>query len=716
MANEGKGRLPDHFDQERIAPRPHEHAWFLQCTAAEEVGQLLKEGQDTLAWDKIVSLADNSTDHRVGWPLKVECACCGIERNFDFIYGSFARMKHEQQVERKKGHASRESEYLGSPAIGYFNGTVVQEALDIIMERRASHQRGKLRNVKWHQCTNCEASAAMCAARALQPKEARDAAQSLGLGPDKPKVGAPRGLGCAVAINGTELASLLTGLQQSDELDMPEQLRIGVLLVDRERLAEILNAKKAGYKKLTGVPDTDDLFASGTSIGRVAETRAAAGGDDVNAAAVAVAPKKLIDKLLQQPCKSKREAAFWKLMRTQQNGFEGVGFGLLNMELPDADAIAAEQRQFFSRRVERSRGHDADQRDSKSEVRVGRISSWAVLLRNPDFADYARMLSVAGGLEHVKHMLMVVRPNGDLSRALLIYPSGPRGRASKLLKPTAQLHDGALTSSSKGAGASAPKRQRRKTAGEEDRARSRLCYGQPRTVVIVPGRPFFDASLVENRDLQKQDGPFAQRARKLAHCGLVSMLALAFMGLAPRPGEDKDEWLRKRKPLILGDGIAYTAEYTWTCLGLHSTPRLAIHALACTQGFYENFYGATLPHRTQPTQPGRAKAQLSSCRAQPPRSTSTEIATGRRGLCSGAKRPLNARVARRPAQRTCRSCESTLTVTRTARSGRRAFRCCCTPPSCGAAPPRRDPRVGSRTAASAKASTSRRAAARLTPA
>ena len=66
MANEQKGEMNDRFDQARVAPRPHEHAWFLQSAAAKAMGELLRKGQSTLPWDKIVALADNPTDFPVG--------------------------------------------------------------------------------------------------------------------------------------------------------------------------------------------------------------------------------------------------------------------------------------------------------------------------------------------------------------------------------------------------------------------------------------------------------------------------------------------------------------------------------------------------------------------------------------------------------------------------------------------------------------------------
>ena len=582
MANEEKGDMPDHFDPHpttkapRIAPRPHEHAFFSQNKAASAIGKMLMEGQPALPWDKIVALADDPVTHKVGEPLKVACTCCGVRRNFDFVFGCIGRMQHEEQQAHQAKQSSREADFLDSPAICNFNETVVPAALNAIAMRRSTKRRaGKLSDIEW-TCTNCEADIAMRTAREQHSERARNTAEALGLGPAAPKIGAPRALGCAVTIPGNELASLLPQDQKPDELDLPAKLSFGVQLVEREPLALILDANQAIYRDLVGEPDTEGLFASGTSIGRLAETRDAAGGDDVNSAAVVVAPKKTIDALLQQG-KDARATSFWELLRTPHNGFEAVGFALLDMELPDAEEVAAEQKHFFSKRKERSRGHADDQMDSKSEVRVGKVSSWAALLRNPDFVDCSRMLGVTGGRAHIEHMLMVVKPNGDLSRALLIYPSGPRGKASKTLKPEARRLDGAQPNKKK--------QKTNKAAEEEEIQRKRLCYGQPRTFVIVPGRPFFDATLVENQQLQSQSGPFGQRARKLAHCGLVSMLALAFMGLAPRPGEDKDEWCRNRQPLILGDGIAHTAAYTWACLGLHSSPDLAIHALACVQGF-----------------------------------------------------------------------------------------------------------------------------------
>ena len=591
MANEQKGEMNDRFDQARVAPRPHEHAWFLQSAAAKAMGELLRKGQSTLPWDKIVALADNPTDFPVGAPLKVKCSCCGARRNFDFVFGTLQRLQHEATVARRENQTTREASFLDSPAIIKFNNTVVPKAVAAIEKQCATRRKApKMDDMLWPQCTNCEADEAMAAFRVQQPTSARKAAESLGLGPKKPKVGAPRTLDCAVPIHGTELVQMLPkSVQNAEELAIPDKLSMGILLVEKEPLAALLSERHCSrYEDLVGAPDVHNLFAEPTSIGQEVETRKAAGGDDVDAAAVIVAPKALIDTL-QHREKHERADAFRALWLQPHNGMEAVGFALLNNELPDAGDILTEQREFFAKRNERIRGHTDEQIDAKCETqRVGKVTSWASLLRNPDFVDYSRMWGVAGGREHVNHMLLVVKPGGDLSHALLIYPSGPRGRASKKLQKAARRCDGAETRCDDQWG-----RPKKRQKTEKDIARLRLCYGQPRSVVVVPGRPFFDASLSENRALQQHDGPFGQRARVLAHCGLISMLALAAMGLAPRPDEDKDEWLNVRNPLVLGDGIAHTAVYTWRCLELHAkAPRLAIHALACIQGFYENFYRA----------------------------------------------------------------------------------------------------------------------------
>jgi hypothetical protein len=117
-------------------------------------------------------------------------------------------------------------------------------------------------------------------------------------------------------------------------------------------------------------------------------------------------------------------------------------------------------------------------------------------------------------------------------------------------------------------------------------------YGQPRHVEVVAGRPFLDATLAENRDLQLQDGPNAEHARAVALCGLKALLFLAACGLAPGPTEDVDEWRQARAPPLLGDGVSETCKYTWYLCGLHDELPAAVAALACIQGYYENTYGA----------------------------------------------------------------------------------------------------------------------------
>jgi hypothetical protein len=184
----------------------------------------------------------------------------------------------------------------------------------------------------------------------------------------------------------------------------------------------------------------------------------------------------------------------------------------------------------------------------------------------------------------------VLDPRESLNTALLVYPSGPRGRPLRTLGAKASKLDGGaadeLCSDESGT----------TVRGYDDAANRRLCYGQPRFTTMEPGRRFWRASKPQNRRLQAQGGPSQQHAVEVAHAGLRSLLLLAALGLAPAPSEGDADGARARASdcsvPLLGDGVAATARYTWRVLAANRTTAAALRALATVKGFYLNHYPA----------------------------------------------------------------------------------------------------------------------------
>jgi len=600
------------FDNGRIGvPRPHEHALWHGASddVVKSIARLLRERQHKCPpWEKIVSLssdADALISRPRHHPLQVECPGCHTSRNFDYLYGSFERIKLNTA-------GGRGGKYLKSPSIIDFNVRIVPQVV-----RALSSPEIDMPKLEW-LCCNCEATEQFAEARTRNRAAELAASAALGLQGPPPQLQFDQeaaaatlnsysvGLGVPLRVCASDIPSVPCKASRNLVLDGFTPAA-GVLMLRRELADQLINGDAAQIAALMGAPSVRDLFsAEATAIGSDDATISLAGGDStVTMALLLIVPSSLMDRLMLLPPRTGRANALLEAMRAPSSDCEAVAVATLDGNLPSAEAVFAERAEFF--RGKRG-SHDDCLENGKCETgRPGNLESWAALGHNPDIIRYARMAGLAGGATHTDHMLIVANQSGEAGHCLFIYPSGPNGRAAPFLPPQAQLKDGKRTGRSKAAHAAGAKK-RRLEGGQPSSLRidqletseetldllnqHRLCYGQPRHLEVPAGRPFLDATLSENRDLQLQNGPNAEHARAVALCGLKAMLFLAACGLAPGPTDDVDEWKQAREPPLLGDGVAETCRYTWYLCSLHAQLPAAVAALACIQGYYENAYGA----------------------------------------------------------------------------------------------------------------------------
>lgn len=213
--------------------------------------------------------------------------------------------------------------------------------------------------------------------------------------------------------------------------------------------------------------------------------------------------------------------------------------------------------------------------------------------------------SVPAGAAHSNHLFRVLPPSGWLGNALMLYPSGPNGRGAKALGPQARLLDGDGLRAAVGADDDADA----VTKGYDDAAPRRLCYGQPRSTTITPGRRFLRASKQENQRLQYPPQPegappppptFSARHNvAVARAAVRTLLVLAKLGLAPPPGGGGGEGGQRARRAerrgfrrLLGDAVAETARFTWEVIRKHRTSAGALRCLGALKGFYLNSYPA----------------------------------------------------------------------------------------------------------------------------
>ena len=239
--------------------------------------------------------------------------------------------------------------------------------------------------------------------------------------------------------------------------------------------------------------------------------------------------------------------------------------------------------------------------------RCGWHATNAAFLLHPDWRDYTRVATVACGKAHMQHMLRVLNPNGSMLSALALYPSGPRGRPFGPLGKRAALLDGGGCDENGAMEADDAQR------GYNDASPRRLCYGQPRSQVLYPGRRFWSVSWQDNRRLQERNGPSRAHNVLVAQAGVRSILILAAIGLAPSPTDgsypparETDTDTRRaarygrRSTMqdlsnggsLLGSSVAITAGFTFRAFAYHRTPDEAYRSLAVCRGFYKSQFAA----------------------------------------------------------------------------------------------------------------------------
>lgn len=615
------------FDEGRAGvPRAHEHALWTQLERDAEVSklaQLLRQKQTSLPWEQIVRLSRDPVGstprkYRRARPIQVRCKRCKVERNFDWCFGSFHRLKLAAERtnaatsndDAQRGSGCRGVPYLPSPSIQSFLNETTPQLIS-----KLEDPDEVCFDVDWEECTNCEASRTFEERRFTAPAEQQACSERLGL--QKQLLEAAVTLEVAVPLE--TLSSIPCAFGESlAMLDCPPA-KLGVLMVQRE-MAERALARKAESNTLVGAPSVRGLFADAAgAIGDEMSTRAAAGGAEVDTALVIIMPAAKMNQIMGSDA-SLRASTFKATTRDPTSGCEALAIATLDGHLPRAESVNAETATFYAARdAEKLNNRDEDgQATGKTESgRPGAVRSWTALIDQPDLVRMLRMRSIPGGEDHVRHTLVVVHPGGKDSRVLVIHPSGPDGQAPPFFNQAARKLDGEKTAAYDQAKSRATQKRKRdeeqrvhdgrerssfyfrleEFATPEDRElleQRRLCYGQPRFFVACAGRPFRDASLDQNRDLQMQNGPFAEHHRRVASCGVMHMLALAALGLAPGPREDVADWEAARQVPLLGRGVALTAQYTWFSFWIHRSRELAIMALACCQGYYENPYAAFL--------------------------------------------------------------------------------------------------------------------------
>jgi len=308
----------------------------------------------------------------------------------------------------------------------------------------------------------------------------------------------------------------------------------------------------------------------------------AAGGAQVNTALVCIAPQVAIDNLMASKPQERAER-FKAALATDDGLWEAAAIASLDGHLPAAEDVEAEQKAYFAAHfAHRRRGHTNEPEGKCETQRVGRATSWASIMRNPDVVGYARMYNVPGGRSHTDHLMFVTEPGGSGVRLLMLYVCGPFGNPSPGIN--AKAKDGAGTDAAKdlkkrlvkAREATNAERLRcglpelstdigddQPVAVQEKLSTLRLSYGQPRSMEIVAGRIFLDASQKDNMNLQRSGGAHAKWHRAVATCGVVGISLLASIHLAPRPTDDADAWFTRRQQRhtqLLGQSVAKTGE------------------------------------------------------------------------------------------------------------------------------------------------------------
>ena len=107
-------------------------------------------------------------------PLKVGCRCCGVARNFDWLFGMITR-------ERLNAKDGRGLKYLDAPSIKDFERRVLPAVADALVTTTTRKElREALKDIGWF-CCNCETSQCFARARAAKAGAADKESAALGL-------------------------------------------------------------------------------------------------------------------------------------------------------------------------------------------------------------------------------------------------------------------------------------------------------------------------------------------------------------------------------------------------------------------------------------------------------------------------------------------------------------------------------------------------------
>lgn len=573
MIDEVHGPLTESFDGGRIAPRAHENALWNQTEATRAMRDLLLQGQRSLPFDEIVARSEELPNGRACKPLQVVCECCGKSRNFDWCFGQFTRMLMSENREKK--YVWREGATIrGAPSIVCFMLEVVPE---VTQQLRAG---GIVTKVKWKQCCNCETTQRFSVLRLSNQRAAIACSERLGL---QRELRAAWPLGVPLNIFRNELPTLPLAQGQSCRPESEELFSCAVLLIIREVVSAGLDVSRSDFVALLGEPCIRDLFSRQTEgIGDDRRTRAAAGGADVNTALLIVAPSVLVTEL-QSIQVARRGSVLRERLQADDGQCEAVAAATLDGRLPAAEKVEAESSAFFdTKHAVRRRGHGNEPEGKCETQRVGNCASWASIACNPDVVGFARMYNVPGGRSHTDHLMFVLQPESRGAHVLMMYVSGPFGHPSPAVQ--AKSLDGAGSKDAKKLLHELKKHRAREDAERESRGLPpgslhlgadqpagvqaklnslRLAYGQPRSMEIVAGRHFLDASQTENMKLQRQDGAHAEWHRAVAVCGTLAICLFASLALAPLPGNDANAWFERRAQKhtqLIGSSLAETGE------------------------------------------------------------------------------------------------------------------------------------------------------------
>ena len=193
------------YDDQRLPPRPHEHAFFVAARSSRAAGGSLVEASPlakmaTLAqllerhdpsstpYDQLVATCEIDPSPERRKTLELHCSRCGVPRPLDYEAGSRWRAEYAAAKPESGTHAGA---YLNSEA---------WKDTDRAVEQLLAHAAGLTaaraiprhhRLLKRPTCTSCEFGDMIEAARRTRHAAAREASKRLGLAPGGERLAPP---------------------------------------------------------------------------------------------------------------------------------------------------------------------------------------------------------------------------------------------------------------------------------------------------------------------------------------------------------------------------------------------------------------------------------------------------------------------------------------------------------------------------------------------